>query len=383
MDHFISSNNNTKQMIKIPKDLPILPLRNTIAYPFAILPLVIGVPRSIELIEDALQGDRLIGLVAMKDPSIPEPQPDQIYSIGTVAMVSQVTRTSRKTLQVVVQGIERFKIIKWLETEPYLNASIVLSPDEIEAGLELDALQRSLHDLAKEIVALSPHLTDQTGDFLNQVEDPRYLVYLVAANAALKVEDGQKIMEMDRLNDKLTALIAYLTHEKEMLKLGKKIQSDAKKEIDKTQREYYLRQQLKAIKKELGETDDESSVISEYSDKIEKADLPDEAEKEALRELKRFEGMSPQSPEYSVIKTYLDWMIDLPWNILSEDQLDINHARTVLDEDHYDLQEVKDRVIEYLAVRKLLKERGIDNESVEKTDTDGAMGVVETGLELV
>lgn len=376
MDHFISSNNNTKQMIKIPKDLPILPLRNTIAYPFAILPLVIGVPRSIELIEDALQGDRLIGLVAMKDPSIPEPQPDQIYSIGTVAMVSQVTRTSRKTLQVVVQGIERFKIIKWLETEPYLNASIVLSPDEIEAGLELDALQRSLHDLAKEIVALSPHLTDQTGDFLNQVEDPRYLVYLVAANAALKVEDGQKIMEMDRLNDKLTALIAYLTHEKEMLKLGKKIQSDAKKEIDKIQREYYLRQQLKAIKKELGETDDESSVISEYSDKIEKADLPDEAEKEALRELKRFEGMSPQSPEYSVIKTYLDWMIDLPWNILSEDQLDINHARTVLDEDHYDLQEVKDRVIEYLAVRKLLKERGIDNESVEKTDTDGAMGVI-------
>jgi ATP-dependent Lon protease len=363
-------------MIKIPKDLPILPLRNTIAYPFAILPLVIGVPRSIELIEDALEGDRLIGLVAMKDPSIPEPQPDQIYSIGTVAMVSQVTRTSRKTLQVVVQGIERFKIIKWIETEPYLKASIGLSPDEVEVSLELDALQRSLHDLAKEIVALSPHLTDQTGDFLNQVEDPRYLVYLVAANAALKVEDGQKIMEMDRLNDKLTALITYLTHEKEMLKLGKKIQSDAKKEIDKTQREYYLRQQLKAIKKELGETDDDNSVFSEYSDKIEKADLQDEAKKEALRELKRLEGMSPQSPEYSVIKTYLDWMIDLPWNILSEDQLDINHARNVLDEDHFDLQEVKDRVIEYLAVRKLLKERGIYNESVEKTDTDDAMGVI-------
>ena len=376
MDHFVPSDQNIKQKIKIPKELPILPLRNTIAYPFAILPLVIGIPRSIKLIEDTLEGDRLIGLLAMKNSSIVEPQPDQVYKIGTVAMVSQVTRTSGKTLQVVVQGIERFKVVKWLETEPYLKANIVLSPDELKTGIELDALHRSLRDLAKEVVALSPHLTDQTGDFLNQVEDPRYLVYLVAANASLKVEDGQKIIEMDRLNDKLTALIAYLTHEKEMLKLGKKIQLNAKKEIDKTQREYYLRQQMRAIQKELGETDEANSVISEYSDKIDKADLPEEAKNETQRELKRLEGMSPQSPEYAVIKTYLDWMIDLPWNVLSEDQLDINHARIVLDEDHYDLQEVKDRVIEYLAVRKLVKERGIYGEPVEKTDVDEAMGAI-------
>ncbi len=376
MDHFIQPDHNTKEMIKIPKDLPMLPLRNSIAYPFAILPLVIGIPRSIKLIEDALEGNRLIGLLAMKDPSVGEPQPDQIYKIGTVAMVSQITRTPNNMLQVVVQGIERFRVVTWIETEPYLKANIVLSPDEVETGLELDALQRSLRDLAKEVVALSPHLTDQAGDFLNQVEDPRYLVYLVAANASLKVEDGQKIMEMDRLKDKLTALIAYLTHEKEMLKLGKKIQSKAKKEIDKAQRDYYLRQQLKAIQKELGETDEGQSVISEYSDKIEKADLPEEAKKETQRELKRLEGMSPQSAEYSVIKTYLDWMIDLPWNVVSEDQLDINHSRIVLDEDHYDLHEVKDRVIEYLAVRKLVKDRGIYHESVEKTDVDDAMGAI-------
>jgi ATP-dependent Lon protease len=376
MDPFIQSDHNTQQKVKIPKDLPMLPLRNTIAYPFVILPLVIGIPRSIKLIEDALEGDRLIGLLAMKDPSIAEPQPDRIYQIGTVATVSQMTRTSNNMLQVVVQGIERFRVVKWLETEPYLKANIVLSPDEVETGIELDALQRSLRDLAKEVVALSPHLTDQTGDFLNQVEDPRYLVYLVAANAALKVENGQKIMEMDRISDKITALIAYLTHEKEMLKLGKKIQSRAKKEIDKTQREYYLRQQLKAIQKELGEPDEAHSVISEYSDNIDKADLPEEAKKETQRELKRLEGMSPQSPEYSVIKTYLDWMIELPWNVLSEDRLDINHARTVLDADHYDLQEVKDRVIEYLAVRKLVKERGIYSDPVEKTDVDDAMGVI-------
>jgi ATP-dependent Lon protease len=376
MDHFIHPDHNTKQKINIPKDMPMLPLRNTIAYPFAILPLVIGIPRSIKLIEDAMAGDRLIGLLAMKDSSIAEPQPGQIYEIGTVAMVSQVTRTSGKMLHVVVQGIERFKVAKWIETEPYLKAHIDLFPDEMETGIELDALQRSLRDLAKEVVALSPHLTDQVGDFLNQVEDPRYMLYLVAANAAMKVEDGQRIMEMDRLDDKFTALMVYLTHEKEMLKLGQKIQSKAKKEIDKTQREYYLRQQLKAIQKELGGTDEPHSVISEYADKIEKADLSEEAKKETQRELKRLGGMSPQSPEYSVIKTYLDWMVDLPWKVLSEDRLDIHHARTVLDEDHYDLQDVKDRVIEYLAVRKLVKDRGIHDATSEKSGTDDAMGVI-------
>jgi ATP-dependent Lon protease len=376
MDHFIHPDQNAKQKINIPKEMPMLPLRNTIAYPFAILPLVIGIPRSIKLIEDALEGDRLVGLLAMKDPSVAEPQPNHIYETGTVAMVSQVTRTSGKMLQVVVHGIERIKVAKWTETEPYLKANINLSPDEMEIGIGLDALQRSLRDLAKEVVALSPHLTDQVGDFLNQVEDPRYMLYLVAANAALKVEDGQRLMEMDRLEDKFTALMVYLTHEKEMLKLGKKIQSKAKKEINKTQREYYLRQQLKAIQKELGETDGPLSVISEYSGKIEKADLPKEAEKETQRELKRLGGMAPQSPEYSVIKTYLDWMVELPWKVLSEDRLEINHARTVLDEDHYDLQEVKDRIIEYLAVRKLIKDRGIHDAAAEKSYSDDAMGVI-------
>jgi len=376
MENFIKFDHIAKQVIDVPHDLPMLPLRNTIAYPFAVLPLVIGIPRSIRLIEDALEGDRLIGLLAMKDPSIAEPQPGQIHETGTVAMISQVNPTSGKMLQVVVQGIERFKVVKWIQIEPYLKANIDLSPDVVEPGIELDAFERSLRDLAKEIVALSPHLNDQVGNFLNQVEDPRHLVYRVAANMSLKVEDGQRIMEMDRLNDKFTALMAYLTREKEMLKLGKKIQSTAKKEIDKTQQEYYLRQQLKAIQKELGESDEARSVVSEYADKIENANFPEEAKKETLRELKRLEGMSPQSPEYSVIKTYLDWMIDLPWNVLSEDRLDIHHARAVLDEDHYDLQDVKDRVVEYLAVRKLVKDRGPLDTDSEKSNADNAMGVI-------
>ena len=368
--------NNAERVDNIPNKLSILPLRNTIAFPFSILPLAVGIPRSVKLVEEALEGDRLIGLLAMKDSSIEEPQPDQIYEIGTVAKVHQVHRMPDKGLQVIVEGIERFRVKHWVGTEPYLRAEIVLAPDEVEQGLELDALQRSLRDLALEVIALSPSLPDEAGKLLNQVQDPRYLTYLVAANARLQIAEGQKILEMNDVKDKLRALISHLTHEKEVLTLGQKIQTEARDEMDKAQREYYLRQQLKAIQKELGERDESQSAFTEYADEIEKADLPEEAKKEAERELKRLEGMSPQAAEYSVIKTYLDWLLELPWNVLSEDQLDINNARAVLDEDHYDLQEVKDRIIEYLGVRKLVKERGVQTETGGKASASEAMGAI-------
>ncbi len=237
-------------------------------------------------------------------------------------------------------------------------------------------MQRSLRDLAQEVVALSPNLPDEVGNFLNQMKDPRYLLYLVASNAHLEVEKGQQILETDSVKDKFLALISHLSHEKEVLTLGKKIQTQAREEMDKAQREYYLRQQLKAIQKELGETDQGQAVVPEYTEKIEEANLPEEAKKEAHRELKRLSGMTPQAAEYSVIKTYLDWLVELPWNVLSEDQLDVKHARTVLDEDHYDQQEVKDRIIEYLAVRKLVKERGVQIEPGEERTAGEAMGVI-------
>jgi len=359
----------------IPQELPILPLRNTVAFPFSILPLAIGIPRSIKLIEEALQGNRLVGLVAMKDGSIEEPQPGQLYEIGTVAAINRVVQAPNNNLHAVVQGIERFKIDRWTGTEPYLKAHIVLAPDKVEPGLELDALVQSLRELAKEVVALSPNLPDEVGNFLDQVDDPRYLAYLIAANAGLEPAEGQKILEADYLKDKLHHLIAHLTRQKELLTLGQKIKSEAREEMDKAQKEYFLRQQLKAIQKELGETDESQSVIAEYTEKIEKAGLPEEAEKEARRELKRLEGMPPHSAEYTVIKTYLDWLVELPWNILSEDQLDINHAREVLDADHYDLEEVKDRLIEYLAVRKLVRDRGLAKESLQSSNDNG-MGVI-------
>ncbi|MGD8229486.1 MAG: endopeptidase La [Desulfobacteraceae bacterium] len=373
---FIETDDNAELVKSIPEELPILPLRNTVAFPFSALPLVVGIPRSVKLVKDAREGNRLIGLLTAKDPSIEEPGPGQIYETGTVAKVYHMVKAPNDTLQVVVQGLERFRVDHWLETEPYLRARITLTPDVVEPDVELDALQRALRDLAQEVIALSPNLSEEVSNFLNQVQDTRYLVYLVAANAGLEISKAQEILEKVSIKDKLRALISHLSHEKEVLTLGQKIQTEAREEMDKAHREYYLRQQLKAIQKELGETDETQSATVEYTEKIEDANLPEEAKKEALRELKRFSSMSPQSAEYSVIKTYLDWLVELPWNVLSDDQLEIHHARTVLDEDHYDLQDVKDRIIEYLAVRKLVQERGVKTDPGEEATASEAMGAI-------
>lgn len=366
----------SEQAVRIPRDLPILPLRNTVAYPLSVLPLMVGVPRSVRLIEDVSKGEGIIGLLASRDGTVEEPQPGQVHEVGTVAKIDRVVRSSGNNFEVVVRGLERFQIEHWLSTDPYLRARITLLPDSIEEGVEVDALVRTLRDVAKEVFSLSSELPKEVGIFLDHVKDPRYLVYLLASSAGLGVEKGQALLEQKSLKEKLHSLISHFAHEKEILMLGKKIQTEAKGEMEKAQRDYYLRQQMKAIQKELGDTGEAESVIEEYTEKIEKANLPDEAKKEANRELNRLKGMSSQSPEYSVIKTYLDWMVELPWRKLSEDQADINGARTVLDEDHYDLEEVKERIIEYLAVRKLLKERSEGGERKDRPDEPEAMGAI-------
>ncbi|MFZ1954608.1 MAG: endopeptidase La [Desulfobacterales bacterium] len=360
----------------IPSELPILPLRNTVAFPFSMMPLSVGIPRSVNLVNDALKGDRLIGLVGMKYPEIEEPLPGQTYEVGTIAKVEHVTRSADDSLQVIVQGIERFRIDYWMADKPYLKAHIAIAPDKIEKDLELDALQRSLRELAQQVVALSPKFPKEVGDYLSQVKDPRYLVYLVASGTGLEVLKAQQILEIDSLKEKYRLLIGHLTREKEVLTIGKKIESEAREEMNKAQREYYLRQQLRAIQKELGESEPGQSEIDEYRLKIDDAALPEEALKEAERELKRLGGMSPQAAEYSVIKTYLDWLIDLPWSKASEDQSDIGRARAVLDEDHYGLEDVKQRLIEYLAVRKLIQERGKPDATEKAAESSEAMGVI-------
>jgi len=368
------SEENLAQLVA--EELPILPLRNIVPMPMAVLPLAVGIPRSVQLIEEASRGSRIIGLVAMKDPRIELPGPDEIYQTGVIALIHKVVRTDEGALQVIVQGLERMKITEWTATEPYLKARVELAPEIIETDVEAEALRQSLLDITEEVAELLPNLPEGVGAFLRQIRDNRQLVYLIASNIQLEVEEAQQLLEADSINEKMRLLVRFLTKEKEVLTLRKQIAEEASEEMSKAQRDYYLRQQLEAIRRELGEMDETEAEIEEYRKRIAEANLPEEAEKEALRELKRMEKMPPQAAEYSVIKTYLDWLLDLPWNALTEDNLDIDHARQVLDEDHYDLEKVKERILEYLAVRKLIKERGIEAPEGHEGELHEAMGAI-------
>ncbi len=347
-----------KELIEIiPDEIPVLPLRNAVVYPFSVVPLTVGIPRSVQLVEEAMEDNRLVGLAAMQDPSIEEPGPNQVHPMGTVALIHRVIQDEEGNLSILVQGIERFKVDAWTQTDPYLKARIFVTPDILNETVEIEALRRSLIEISAQLVQLIPQLPDEAIQFIDQIQDPRLLTYMIAANTPLELAEAQEILEIDHLTDKMRQLIAILTREVELRQLGHKIQEEAKGEIDKAQREYFLRQQLQAIRRELGETNETQAEVNDYRQKIEEADLPEEAEKEALRELQRMEKMPPQAAEYSVIKTYLDWLTDLPWNAATDDNLDVAHAQKVLDQDHYGLDDVKDRILEFLAVRKLRQER--------------------------
>ncbi|MGO9308171.1 MAG: endopeptidase La [Spirochaetia bacterium] len=375
MANFFRPKNN-EQPVSVPRELPILPLRDSVAFPFSVIPLTVGIARSVRLVEEAMQADSLVGLFASKDKNVEEPLPGQVHETGTMVRILRVVRGQDGTMQVVVQGLERIRILHWLSSESYLRARVASAAEVMETDVEIEALMANLKELGREIVQLSPNIPNEAAQFLATVTDPRYLAYLIAANSQLEAPDAQKLLEIDSIKEKLRALVMHLGHQKEVLSLGQKIRTEAKEEMEKDQREYFLRQQMKAIQKELGDMDEASSVVTEYTEKLAKANLPEEAKKEAERELKRLTGMSAQSPEYSMIKTYLDWMVELPWSTSSEDQLDVGNARRVLDEDHYDLEEVKDRIIEFLAVRKLFKERGIQREKSEDGKTGRAMGAI-------
>jgi ATP-dependent Lon protease len=378
-----SSMNSRNESVHLPEHiarLPILPLRNTIAFPLTAMPLAVGIQRSIKLVENAMQNDRLIGLAGMKDPTLSEPMPGQIHETGTVARIEHVVKGADNGLQIIVQGIERFTVESWDVNDIFLRANVKLAPDIVEADLELDALQRTLREIMKTVIELSPNIPDELWNMLQQVEDPRRLTYQVAGSLAMEPAEGQKLLEANHLKQKIKHLIALASHEREVLTLGQKIQTEARGEMDKAQREYYLRQQLRAIRKELGETDEERSPAAEYEEKFEQAGLPPEAEKEARRELKRLSEIPPQAAEYAVIKTYLDWLLDLPWKKVSQDDTDVRKARKVLDEDHYDLEEIKERIIEYLAVRKRVQEQSLrpkpeDTEEKANAMTE-ALGVI-------
>ena len=349
--------------LRIPYELAVLPLRNVVLYPMAATPLTVGQPRSIRLVNDALVEQRIIALTASKEPEVDEPGPDQVYRIGTAAVVHRLRRAPDGTMLLFVQGIERIRLSQFIQVEPYMRAKVAVIPDQSQDSVELEALVRNTIDLFCSLVELLPHVPEDMAMAALSMDDPRQLVYQIASNMRLTMEDAQEILELDDVKDKIRKLMGILSRELEVVQLGQKIRTDAQSEMEKVQREYFLREQLKAIKRELGEEDEQSVELNEYRQKIAEAGMSEEAEKEALRELSRMEKMPTAAAEYSVIKTYLDWMTSLPWGVSTEDNLDIAHARQVLDEDHYDLEDIKERILEYLAVRKLKLEREGEEES--------------------
>ncbi|MFQ6101301.1 MAG: endopeptidase La [Anaerolineae bacterium] len=338
-----------------------LPLRNVVAFPYALLPLAVGLPRSVRLLEDVLDGDHLLVLVGMTDPEVKEPGPDGVYQVGTLAQVERALRADGDSYQIVVRGLARVRVIEWLTEEPYLKARVELAPEKAGEATEMEALRRELLSAARRLVAFFPQVPEGVVDILDQVAEPSALLYALASNIRLEAVQAQEVLAGDDLALQMRALLAVMQRELEVLELGREIREEAQSEMEKTQREYFLRQQLKAIQKELGE-DGEGSEVEVYRRKVEEADLPEEARKEAERELDRLAQMNPQSAEAGVIKTYLDWLTDLPWNNFSEDNLELAHAEQVLDEDHYGLEKVKERILEFLAVRKLRLERGVDGD---------------------
>jgi ATP-dependent Lon protease len=343
--------------LEIPDVLPILPLKDTVVYPFAVLPLAAGKDRSIKLIDDAMRGTRMIGLVAQKDPEVEQAGPDDVFRVGTVARIARLLRIPDGTVQVIVQGLERIKILDYVAEEPFLKAHVRLAPDTTTTDVETEALKRNAVGLFQRLVSLVQYLPNELALAALNLDDTRQVIYLIASNVQMDLQLRQQLLELDSLREKLEKLTTFLTRELEVLELGKKIQSQAQEEMGRAQREYFLREQLKAIQRELGEESDEAATINQLREQIEQAHLPEEAAKEALRELSRLEKLPAASPEYSVIRTYLDLLVALPWDKSTGKKIDVPHARQVLDEDHYDLEKVKERILEYLAVRRLKEDR--------------------------
>jgi ATP-dependent Lon protease len=337
----------------LPDSLPILPLRETVTYPETLTPLAVGQERSIELVNDVLSGSRMLAMVASRDPENDRPGPDDLYGVGVAGTVARMMKVPDGTLRILVQGSERIRILDYVSEEPYLVAKIEEMPDVIEASTELEALTRNVQSTFTQIIEAIPYLPEELQLAVANIDEPSALSHLIAGALRISTEEKQELLETVDVTRRLRRLSEILTRELEVVQLGSKIQSQVESEIDKGQREYFLRQQLKAIQEELGEGDEQQAEINELRERIEEAGLPEEAKQAAERELSRLEKLPPVAAEYGVIRTYLDWLVDLPWSKETEDNLDIGHAREVLDEDHYDLEEVKDRILEYLAVRKL------------------------------
>ena len=337
------------------KQLPLLALRGLAVFPYMVLHFDVGREKSIAALEKAMVEDQEIFLVAQKDMKIEDPELDDIYSVGTVSKVKQLLKLPGDSIRVLVEGLNRGKIIEYTKTEPYYEVIIEEIVDEKDetTALEQEAMVRMLLKAFEDYVRLSNKVSPDTLVSVNAVEDAGQLADIIAANVLVKVTDKQEILEAFDPIKRLEKLYNIINREIQVLEIEKKISSRVRKQIDKVQREYYLREQLKAIREELGENEEIAEEIEEYERKIEEAGLPDEAYEKAMKELDRLTNMPQLPPKSSIIRTYLDWILELPWNIETDDNLDLKKAAKILDEDHYGLEKVKERILEYLAVHKL------------------------------
>lgn len=342
---------------EIPEQLPILPLRGVVVYPHTALPLTIGQQRSIRLVDDVVAGRRLIGLVASRKPELELPEPEDLFRYGTVAALQRLFRAPDGTIRLIVRGLARFELGEFTELEPYLVAKIQMKPETIEEGVEIEAQIRAARDQFQKIAELAPSLQKEILASVLLLDDPLHVAYTIANYQRMELQEAQEILEEDSAIAKLQRLNNLLSREVEVLSLGQQIQQEARTEIEKVQREYFLREQLKAIQRELGEEDEQAAEVEEFRKRMEEANMPEEAEKQARRELDRLARLPTAAAEYGVIRTYLDWLVSVPWDKGTQDNLDLANARTVLDDDHYGLEDVKERILEYLAIRKLKIER--------------------------
>ncbi len=350
----------------LPAALPVLPVRDIVAYPETLTPLAVGQERSIKLVNDVLSGERMVVLVASRDPELEEPGPDDVYEVGVAGVVARMLKVPDGTIRILVQATERVRIGDYITESPYLVARIESMPDVSTPSTELDALARNVQRTFAEIVEQIPYLPEELQLAVANIDDASALTHLIAGSLRIPTAEKQSLLEEVDVTQRLRRLSEILARELEVVKLGTKIQSEVQEGIDKGQREYYLREQLKAIQAELGEADEQQAEVNELRERIEAAGLPEEARKQADRELGRLERLPPAAAEYGVIRTYLEWLVELPWGARTDDDLDIAHARKVLDDDHYDLDKVKERILEYLAVRKLQAEVSEDGATSDR-----------------
>jgi len=338
----------------IPQVLPILPLRNSVFFPGGVLPLAVGRQKTIALIKDAVRDDQVIGVVTQRKAEEEDPGAADLHSMGTVARIVKLLKMGEDNYSLVVQGLARFRVVELVQEHPYLKARIEPVEDKTpQEEVEVEALGINLKKLAREVIEMMPELPAAATELVESITQPGHLADLIAANVDVPIEEKQQVLETVDLKERMKLVLELLNRKREILKLSSKIDSQVKGEMSKTQREYYLRQQLKAIKEELGELGEEEEELDELGERIKKLGLPPDVEKVANKELNRLKSIPTASSEYTVARTYLEWIADLPWSKKTDDNLDVENARDQLNRDHYSLDKVKKRILEYLAVRKL------------------------------